>query len=134
MDIEAIAGVAPIVADPATAAALFRDTLGLPLGSDEYLASDEIPGSRHFGVWSLAEAAKACFGTDEWPEGRTVPQATIEFEVGSAAAVADAADELMSAGHSIIHAAKEEPWGQVVCRLQSKEGLLVGISYTPWQH
>jgi len=134
MEIESIAGVGPIVADMPGAAALYRDTLGLPLGDDDYLMSDDIDGARHFGIWPLSEAARACFGTDCWPEDRAVPNATIEFEVSSPAAVAEAAEELEAAGHQMLHAAKEEPWGQTIARLQSDDGLLVGISYTPWQH
>jgi len=36
-----------------------------------------------------AAAAQACFGTLEWPAERTVPQASIEFEVESAPAFHD---------------------------------------------
>jgi uncharacterized glyoxalase superfamily protein PhnB len=54
--------------------------------------------------------------------------------VADAAAVQAAADELAAAGHTLIHDAREEPWGQTVARLQSIEGPIVGISYTPWLH
>jgi len=46
----------------------FIDALGLPLEGegDGYYSSRNVPGSKHFGVWSLTEAAQARFGTPEW--------------------------------------------------------------------
>ena len=64
----------------------------------------------------------------------TVPQASVEFEVANAAAVADAAAELRDAGFELVHDAREEPWGQTVARLLSIEGSIIGISYAPWFH
>jgi len=137
MDIEFIAGFAVIAPDPATSRGLYVDALGLPLeasaGSD-YFHSEGIAGARHFGVWPLAEAAEACFGSPEWPQGVAVPQASVEFEVADPAAVASAAAELRAAGFELVHDAREEPWGQTVARLLSAEGLIVGISYAPWFH
>jgi catechol 2,3-dioxygenase-like lactoylglutathione lyase family enzyme len=137
MDIECIAGFAVITPDPATSRGLYVDALGLPLeaspGSD-YFHSEAVAGAKHFGVWPLAEAAQACFGKPEWPAGVTVPQASVEFEVADAAAVAAAAAELRGAGFELVHDAREEPWGQTVARLLSAEGLIVGISYAPWLH
>jgi len=137
MDIRFIAGFAVIAPDPATSRRLYLDALGLPLeasaGSD-YFHSEGISGARHFGVWPLAEAAEACFGSPEWPQGVTVPQASVEFEVADRAAVASAAAELRDAGFELVHDAREEPWGQTVARLLSAEGLIVGISYAPWFH
>jgi catechol 2,3-dioxygenase-like lactoylglutathione lyase family enzyme len=63
-----------------------------------------------------------------------VPQACVEFEVADADAVARAADELDAGGHRVLHGARREPWGQTVARLLSPEGLVIGISYTPWMH
>lgn len=40
----------------------------------------------------------------------------------------------MSTGYELLHAAREEPWGQTVARLQSPEGAIVGISYVPSLH
>jgi len=137
MDIEFIAGFAVIAPDPAASRRLYVDALGLPLeasaGSD-YFHSEGIAGARHFGVWPLAEAAEACFGSPEWPQGVAVPQASVEFEVADPAAVASAAAELRAAGFELVHDAREEPWGQTVARLLSAEGLIVGISYAPWFH
>jgi catechol 2,3-dioxygenase-like lactoylglutathione lyase family enzyme len=138
MEIEFIAGMALITPDPARSRALYVGALGLPLESaaadDEYLHSERIAGSKHFGVWPLAQAAQACFGTSDWPAGRPVPQASVEFEVADPDAVQAAADELEAAGHELLHAAREEPWGQTVARLQSVEGAIVGISFAPWLH
>jgi len=131
-----VAGFAPIVPDPAAGAAFYRDALGLPLEvvSGDYLAVDGFAGTRHLGVWPLADAAEACFGTRTWPESVPVPQATIEFEVADADAVASAAAELEAGGQRLIHGTRTEPWGQVIARLLGPEGLLVGISFAPWMH
>jgi hypothetical protein len=31
----------------------------------------------------------------------------------------------------LLHPERQEPWGQTVVRLQSPEGAIVGVSYTP---
>jgi catechol 2,3-dioxygenase-like lactoylglutathione lyase family enzyme len=137
MNVRFIASVAVVAADPPRSRELFVDALGLPLeasAGDDYFHSERIDGSKHFGVWPLAQAAQACFGTDEWPTGLTVPQASIEFEVDGAGAVADAADELEGKGFRLLHHPREEPWGQTVARLLSIEGLIIGISYAPSLH
>ena len=136
MDVLFITSVAVVAADPPQSRKLFMNALGLPLeGEGEgYYSSGSIPGSKHFGVWPLAEAAQACFGTPQWPAGRVVPQASIEFEVADADAVAAAGDELGRAGYELLHAARTEPWGQTVARLLTEDGLIVGISYAPMLH
>jgi catechol 2,3-dioxygenase-like lactoylglutathione lyase family enzyme len=136
MDVLFIASVAVVTADPPRSRQLFMETLGLPLEGegDGYYSSGNIAGSKHFGVWPLAEAAQACFGTAEWPAGRVVPQASIEFEVKDADAVATAGDELQRAGYELLHPARTEPWGQTVARLLTGDGLIVGISYIPEFH
>ena len=136
MRIEFIASVSVIAPDPPVSRRLYVDALGLPLErlAGEYFASEHVGGSRHFGVWPLSEAAQACFGTDDWPADRPVPQASVEFEVTDADAVAAAAAELEAAGHLLLHGARTEPWGQTVARLQSAEGLVVGVSFAPWMH
>ena len=63
-----------------------------------------------------------------------MPQASVEFEVADAGAVATAAAELREAGFELVHDAREEPWGQTVARLLSSEGLIVGISHAPFLH
>jgi catechol 2,3-dioxygenase-like lactoylglutathione lyase family enzyme len=137
MQIEFVSSFAPITTDPAASRALYVEALGLPLESsdgDGYIHSDQIPGSRHFGVWPLAEAAEACFGTTSWPPDTAVPQACVEFELSSPDAVQAGADELEGRGYSLLHGARLEPWGQTVARLLSPEHLVVGLSYAPWMH
>src|SRR6266851_3663635 len=94
MNVLFIASMSVVAADPPQSRKLFIDALGLPLEkyeADEYYSSESIPGSKHFGVWPLSQAAEACFGTPKWPAGRVVPQASIEFEVEDAEAVAPGA-------------------------------------------
>src|SRR5690242_6513756 len=106
MDIQFIASIAVITPDPEQSRELFIDALGLPLeagpGSD-YYHSEQIPGSKHFGLWPLTEAAEACFGTPTWPADHPVPQASIEFEVRDADAVDSAAGELRARGFTLLH-------------------------------
>ena len=137
MKIEFVASVAVITADPPESRKLYVGMLGLPLEADpsgDYYSSGAIEGSKHFGVWPLAQAADACFGTPEWPSDRRVPQASIEFEVADVAAVAAAEQELTEAGFDLLHTTKVEPWGQTVVRVQDADGTIVGISYAPWMH
>jgi catechol 2,3-dioxygenase-like lactoylglutathione lyase family enzyme len=136
MQIEFVSGVAVIAPDPAQSRHLYVDTLGLPLTSQggDYFHSEEIAGTKHFGVWPLSQAAQACFGTEQWPADRAVPQVSVEFDVADAAGVQAAADELAAAGYELLHPARQEPWGQTVARLQSPEGAIVGISYVPSMH
>ena len=101
MDIEFIATVSVIAADPPESRKLYVDALGLPLRAgegSEYFHSEEIEGAKHFSVWPLSQAAEACFGAPEWPAERPVPQMSIEFEVADADAVSAAAAELQGAG------------------------------------
>jgi catechol 2,3-dioxygenase-like lactoylglutathione lyase family enzyme len=136
VDVQFIASVSVIAPDPATSRQLYVAALGLPLErlDGEYFASERIDGSKHFGVWPLAEAARACFGTDAWPPDRPVPQASIEFELAGPDAVAEGAAELESRGFRLLHGVRTEPWGQTVARLQTVEGLIVGLSHAPWLH
>ncbi|HUH81745.1 MAG TPA: VOC family protein [Solirubrobacteraceae bacterium] len=136
MDVLFVASVAVITADPPQARRLFIDALGLPLeGEGEgYYSSANVRGSNHFGVWPLSQAAEACFGTPEWPDGLAVPQASIEFEVEGPDAVAAASSELEDAGYELLHPPRTEPWGQIVSRLLTADGLIVGISYAPAFH
>lgn len=133
MDVLFVAGFAPIVTDPAAGRALYRDVLGLPLASvsGDYLAMEGFDGVKHFGVWPLADAAQACFGTPDWPDDVPVPHATVEFEVADVPA---AAAELEAAGHRLIHGAVEQPWGQTIARFSGPDGVLVGVCHTPWLH
>ena len=136
MNVLFITSVAAVVRDPPESRKLFVDALGLPLEGegDGYYSSGSIAGSKHFGVWPLSQAAEACFGVPEWPADRVVPQASIEFEVEDAEAVATAGDELREAGFELLHPARTEPWGQTVARLLTEDGLIIGISYAPSLH
>ncbi len=137
MNVLFITSMSVVAADPPQSRKLFMDALGLPLEkyeADEYYSSDRIPGSKHFGVWPLTQAAEACFGTPEWPADRVVPQASIEFEVQDAEAVAAGGAELETAGYHLLHPARTEPWGQTVTRLLTEDGMIVGISYAPSLH
>ena len=134
MDILFISSFAVITPDPPQSRKLYLDALGLPLEGDDYLHSEKIGGSNHFGVWPLAQAAESCFGKPEWPADVTVPQASVEFEVETEEAVASSAAELEAAGYHLLHEARTEPWGQTVARTLSPEGAIVGISYAPSMH
>jgi hypothetical protein len=87
-----------------------------------------------FALWPLSQAAKSCFGSDTWPEEIPAPQAWMELDVASSEAVGAAIAELEAAGHRLLRGAQEEPWGQTTARLLSPEGLLIGVTYTPWMH
>lgn len=137
MNVQFISSFAVVTADAEASRKLFVDSLGLPLAASkdgEYLHSENIDGAKHFGVWPLWQAAEACFGTREWPADRIRPQASVEFDVESADAVAQAADELERSGYELLHGAREEPWGQTVARLVSADGVIVGVSFVPGFH
>ena len=133
MDVQFVASVAPIVRDADAARAFYRDALGLSFegGAGDYVFTHKLEGTKHLGLWPLAEAANSCYGTSEWPADVPVPQASIEFEVADVAA---AAEELKGKGYRLIHEARTEPWGQVTARLLSPEGLLIAVCYTPAFH
>jgi catechol 2,3-dioxygenase-like lactoylglutathione lyase family enzyme len=136
MKISFVAGFGPIVREPEVSLPFYRDDLGI--GFEEaapgYFATDDLPGVKAFALWPLSQAAEATFGTDAWPADLPTPQSWLEFDVESADAVGSAVDELAAKGHRILREAHEEPWGQTVARVLSPEGMLIGISYTPWMH
>ena len=63
-----------------------------------------------------------------------MPQASVEFEVADADTVQVAVNQLKQKGFTLLRDAHTEPWGQTVARLQSIEGAIIGISYTPTMH
>jgi catechol 2,3-dioxygenase-like lactoylglutathione lyase family enzyme len=137
VEIQFVTSMAVITPDAEQSRKLYVSALGLPLRAgegDDYLHSEDIEGAKHFGVWPLHQAARACFGSSEWPADRPVPQASVEFEVADPDAVERAGTELEEAGFTLLHPARTEPWGQTVTRLQSMEGVIVGISYAPSLH
>jgi hypothetical protein len=130
-----IAGFGPIVRDVDTSRQFWQDA-GFALAeiAPDYYGNDETEGVKAFALWPLSQAAENTFGTPDWPADMPVPQAWIELDVESPEAVAQAAADMVVAGHRMLREAREEPWKQTTARLLSPEGLLVGISYTPWMH
>jgi catechol 2,3-dioxygenase-like lactoylglutathione lyase family enzyme len=123
------AGFAPIVRDDRSRK-LYWDALKLPLKDENgYIHSGALDGLKHFGLWQLSQCAESCFGKPEWPKDVPVPQGCIEFEVED---VAKATQELEAKGYRLLVKDKTEPWGQVVTRFLAPEGLLIGLTYTPW--
>src|SRR5689334_20141555 len=120
-----VSSFSPIVEDPEKSQAFYAGALGIDFDQriEDYVYTEKLLGSKHLGLWPLREAAKACFGTTEWPADIPRPQASLEFDVDDVAA---AADELQARGMKLIHAARTEPWGQQIARLLSPEGLLIG--------
>ena len=130
MNILFIAGFGPIVNDIQTSRKLYIDTLNLPLKEESgYYQSETIEGVKHFALWPLSQAASSCFDSNEWPADITVPTSWIEYEVES---VEDATQELLDQGYVLFVKNKTEPWGQVVTRFLSPEGIITSVVYSPW--
>jgi catechol 2,3-dioxygenase-like lactoylglutathione lyase family enzyme len=136
MNVSFVAGFGPIVRDVDSSRAFWGSGLGIELreAAPSYWTNDDLEGVKAFALWPLAQAAESCFGADAWPEEIPAPQAWLELDVESPEAVSAAAAELEAAGHRLLRGAREEPWGQTTSRLLSPEGLLVGVTYTPWMH
>lgn len=126
-----IAGFGPIASDVGESRRLYEDALGIPFKVEEgdYRHTEELDGAKTFAVWPLNQAAESCFGTDVWPADVPRPQAWLEFDVED---VDEATSELEGRGYKLLVRNRTEPWGQVVTRLLSPEGLLVGVTMTPW--
>jgi len=131
MKVMFIAGFGPVSSDVAASRQLYEKTLGISFKEEEgeYLHTEEVDGARAFAVWPLSQAAESCFGTDTWPADVVRPQAWLEFDVDDIEA---ATSELEERGFKLLVRNRIEPWGQVVTRLVSSEGLLVGVTVTPW--
>jgi hypothetical protein len=125
-----IAGFGPIVHETGESRKLYRDVLGIAFKeeSDGYLHTEGVPGAKTFALWPLSQVAQSCFGKDSWPEDIPVPQAWLEFDVQN---VETATAVLESGGYRVLVKNKKEPWGQIVSRFLSPEGLLVGVTLTP---
>ena len=136
MRVAFIAGYGPIVREPEASLAFWRDGLGISLteAAPGYFTNDELEGVNAFALWPLSQAAESVFGETEWPADIPAPQAWMELDVESAEAVGEAVAELEAAGHRVLRGAQEEPWGQTTSRLLSPEGLLIGVTFTPWMH
>jgi catechol 2,3-dioxygenase-like lactoylglutathione lyase family enzyme len=124
-----VAGFGPIVRDVDASLRFYRDTIAMPLEESGDVSSEKVDGVKHFGLWPLAEAAESCFGSREWPSNVAVPQAWVQFDVEDVVA---AAEELRAKGYRLLVTPKTEPWGQTVARLLSPEGIIVGVTITPW--
>ena len=130
-----VAGFGPITQSHEKSQSLYVNTLNLPLrameGNETYLSSEkgEIGGVNHFVLWPLAQAAQSCFGSEDWPSNITAPQSWIEFEVED---IAVASEQMISKGYYLLVNNRVEPWGQSVTRFLSPEGILIGLTVTPW--
>ena len=128
-----VAGFGPIVRNPQPSRAFYLDTLRLPLEAmphdPDYLHGEKLDGVKHFALWPLASAAESCFGSREWPDSVDVPHAWLEFDVEDVAA---ATSVLKARGYALLVDCRQEPWGQTVTRTLSPEGILVGLTFTPW--
>lgn len=136
MDIRFIAGFGPITRSGQEGLDFWSTAFGLRFDemAPDYYHAHGLAGANVFGLWPLGQAAEATFGTADWPADRPVPQAWLEFEMASPEAVAEGERELAAGGHELLVGAHAEPWGQWTARLQSPEGLLVGLSYMPDFH
>lgn len=128
-----VAGFGPLTRDPGASKSFYVDTLGLPLepmpDNPDYYHGEKLDGVRHFAVWPLSSAAESCFGTDTWPTHVPTPHSWLEFDVED---VASATAVLKERGYTLLVDCRKEPWGQTVTRMLSPEGLLVGVTFTPW--
>jgi hypothetical protein len=125
-----VAGFGPIVRDQKSSESLYVGTLGLALDRDgDYLHTDKLTGVKHFALWPLSQAAESCFGNSTWPATIPTPQAWMEVDVENVEA---ATAELEEKGYRLLVSARKEPWGQIVTRMLSPEGILLGITFTPW--
>ncbi|MCS5946614.1 VOC family protein [Klebsiella variicola subsp. variicola] len=135
IDVLFIAGFGPITRSTSQSRDFYCQALGLPLkpmpGNEAYLLSeqDAIGEGETFRAVAAGAGGAVLFGQDQWPETEPVPQAWIEFEVRDLTA---ATARLQQQGYRLLVAARDEPWGQTVTRLLSPEGLLAGLTVTPW--
>lgn len=126
MKINQISGFGPVIQNREAAEKLYIDDLGITFEEvyEDYRFTEQLAGARHFSLMPLARFAQAIFGTSTWPENLIVPQAWIEFDVDDVEA---ATSELADRGYDLLVRARKEPWGQVVTRFLTPEGMVVGI-------
>jgi catechol 2,3-dioxygenase-like lactoylglutathione lyase family enzyme len=124
-----VAGFGPIVRDLTESHRFYLDALGLSFQKEgDYLHTGKLDGVKHFALWPLSQAAQSCFGSERWPADLPVPQAWLEFDVDD---IDQATAELGKRGYTLLTKAQKEPWGQIVTRLISPDGLLVAVTVTP---
>ena len=126
-----VAGFGPIARDFEASKKLYMDDLKLPMETMDngYVHTQKLAGTKYFAIWPLAQAAESCFGTSQWPADVPAPQAWIEFDVEDIEAASEA---LERQGYKLRVRARVEPWGQTVTRFLSPEGMLVGLTISPW--
>jgi hypothetical protein len=131
INIRFIAGFGPMVRDAVASRKLYSEDFGVVFKEEDggYLHTENLKGANSFALWPLSHAAQSCFGKDVWPEEIEVPQAWLEFDVDD---VEKATAELELRGYRMLVKNRKEPWGQTVSRFLSPEGILVGITLTPW--
>ncbi|HEY8089802.1 MAG TPA: VOC family protein [Polyangiaceae bacterium] len=125
-----VTGFGPVVREAAASRRLYGEALGIRFTEETggYLHTERLEGAKTFALWPLSQAARSCFGEDSWPDEVPAPQAWLEFDVES---VESATTALAARGYRVLVKNKKEPWGQVVSRFLSPEGLLLGITFTP---
>ena len=125
-----VAGFGPIVREPVASRRLYGEALGIRFKEETggYLHTEELVGAKTFALWPLSQAAQSCFGKDSWPDEIPAPQGWLELDVDS---VERATTALATRGYRMLVKNKKEPWGQIVSRFLSPEGLLLGITFTP---
>jgi hypothetical protein len=131
MEVLFVAGFGPIVQDDDESQKLYMETLNLQLKKekDNYCHTDDLDGVKAFALWPLSQAAVSCFGQKNWPKDIPVPQAWLEFDVKDISA---ATEIMKEKGYKLLVSIRKEPWGQTVTRFLSPEGILIGLTYTPW--
>ena len=131
MKIRFVAGFSLIVESADAAREFCGQKLGLAVEfeADSRYSTVNARGTKHFGLWTLRDAALSTFGSETWAPEHPVPQATLELEDED---VSEAVSELQANGVTLVQDVRTETWGQVTARLISPDGLLIGITVTPW--
>jgi hypothetical protein len=126
-----IAGFGPIVRDVEAGRRLYAKVLDIPFKEESggYLHTDALQGAKSFALWPLSQAAESCFGSSTWPDTLPAPHAWLEFDVEN---LESATAELESTGYPMLLKNKKEPWGQTVSRFLDSDGILIGLTFTPW--
>jgi catechol 2,3-dioxygenase-like lactoylglutathione lyase family enzyme len=125
-----VAGFGPIVREAVASRRLYGEVLGIRFKEETggYLHTEGLEGAKTFALWPLSQAARSCFGKDSWPDEIPAPQGWLEFDVDN---VERATTALAARGYRVLVTNKKEPWGQIVSRFLSPEGLLLGVTFTP---
>ncbi len=131
MKILFIAGFGPVPDDLSPSRKLYSEDLEIEFKEYDggYMHGQNIDGCKGFAIWPLSLAAEDCFGRKIWPNDIPRPQAWLEFEVED---VKVASEEMKRKGYTLLLESYKEPYGQIVSRFLSPEGILLGLVYTPW--